>query len=713
MLHASGHGAAVGTRLRRAPVTLVLLGLCMVFVPAAGPAQPLEADLLVREVPPPGPQMTPYLRAQVDRAWAHDATRQARLDAVTSEADLLALQREIRGVMLDAIGDLPESRTPLNARVVGSEQFERYRIERVVFESVPGLHVTAVVYVPGGPADPQLSGDTAVRRHPAVLFAAGHATIGKAYEGYQQIAARLATLGYVVIAWDPIGQGERSQFWDVAKGDTRYDRVCGEHAVLGNLATLAGASISRWMVWDGIRALDYLLTRADVDAGRIAITGASGGGYQSAWIGALDSRIAVVAPAAFISALPMRMANRIFEDPDSDPEQDPPGLVSAGVDHVGLLLAAYPRRIHISGVTRDFFPIEGTRLTFRRVRDVYARFGHGDRVVMSEVYARHSYAEASQLSAFRFMARAFSLPVPDALPDVETLPAERLQVTPTGQVRVDLPGRSVTDVIRDYYDTHRARRTVDVAALYARALDTVAAEGPPRIEPDAGQRGPNLVTWTRTGSATWQDVTIDRYLLRHDGLQEIPLLHIRRRQPGARTVLHVDLRGKVTPARWDEVSAHVRAGADVISFDLPGAGETRMPYHVVTHPYIEATTDEVRHDHPLSSVMGNHVYNGLLTGRPYLVDALRAVDVVRTFATNHLGASSLAVTGPGTSATLAATAAAVLPGVSLEVAPDAQAFDWSEAVTTSRELWPIQYLVSGGAYITLTPGSAAGSASVP
>ena len=170
--------------------------------------------------------------------------------------------------------------------------------------------------------------------------------------------------------------------------------------------------------------------------------------------------------------------------------------------------------------------------------------------------------------------------------------------------------------------------------------------------------------------------------------------------------MHVDLRGKVTAARWSEVSAHLDARADVISFDLPGAGETRMPYDVAAHPYIEATAAAVRHDHPLSSVIGNHVYNGLLTGRPYLVDALRGVDVVRAFATNHLGASALAVTGPGASATMAAAAAAVLPALSLEVAPDAVPFDWRQAVTTPRELWPIQYLVRGGAYISLPHASA-------
>ena len=673
--------------------------LSLALTPVAAAAQPPEAALLVHDRPAAeGPQMTPYLRAQIERAWAQDAQRQARLDAVDTEAGLLALQAEIRQAMLRAIGGLPEARTPLNTQVVGREQLDGYAIERVVFESVPGVHVTAVVYVPDS------GRESAPPRRPAVLLACGHATIGKAHENYQRIAARLARLGYVVICWDPVGQGERSQFWDVARDDTRYDRVCGEHAVLGNLATLAGANISRWMIWDGIRALDYLLTRDDVDGSRIAITGTSGGGFQSAWIGALDERIAVVAPSAFITSLPMRMANRIFEDPDSDPEQDPPGLVAEGIDHVGLLLAAYPRRVHVSAVTRDFFPIEGTRLTVRRVKAAYARFGHGDRVVLSEAYSRHAYPEANQLSAFRFMARAFDLPVPSALPDVSPLPADRLQVSPRGQVRLDYAGRSLPEVIREYYLAHRDTRATELDTLLRQEATTRPARGthaePRVVQQDEGQHAPEAILWTRTGSSAWQGLTIDRYLLRHDGAQEIPLLHIHRGgRDAADTVLHVDLRGKVTADRWGDIAAILDRGHDVVTFDLPGTGETRMPYHVVTHPYLEAMPDHVRRDHPLSSVLANHVYNGLLTGRPYLLDAVDTVGVVQAFATQHLGARSVAVTGAGTAATMAAAAAALLPALPLRNAPDAHPFEWSTAVMTGDELWPIQYLVGGAAYV--------------
>src|SRR5207244_12692590 len=103
----------------------------------------------------------------------------------------------------------------------------------------------------------------------------------------------LVQRGYVVICWDPVGQGERSQFWDTKAEKSRYNLICAEHAVMGNMAYLVGANLARWEIWDGIRAVDYLLTRPEVDRRRINITGTSGGGFQTAQIAALDARIKV------------------------------------------------------------------------------------------------------------------------------------------------------------------------------------------------------------------------------------------------------------------------------------------------------------------------------------------------------------------------------------------------------------------------------------
>src|SRR5262249_8699433 len=210
-----------------------------------------------------------------------------------------------------------------------------------------------------------------------------------------------------------------SQFWDANKNKSRYNLICAEHAVLGNLAYLAGTNLARWEIWDGIRAVDYLLTRPEVDPDRINITGTSGGGFQAAHIAALDPRIKVAAPSCFITALPMRVYNRIFKDPDSDPEQDLYGMISNGVDDPGLLLLMYPRPVFVAAAVLDFFPIEGTYKTVREVTDLYTKFGHGDRIAMHDGYHGHAYSDENQAAAMNFLDHFNGLPRREGLSPVK------------------------------------------------------------------------------------------------------------------------------------------------------------------------------------------------------------------------------------------------------------------------------------------------------
>jgi dienelactone hydrolase len=545
---------------------------------------------------------------------------------------------------------------------VGTIPRDGYRIEKLVFESLPGFHVTALVYVPDGPR----------AKRPAVLLAAGHSPIGKAHPAYQEIAARLALRGYVVLSWDPVGQGERSQFWDPARKRSRYNLVCGEHAVLGNIATLAGLGIGRYFVWDGMRAVDYLLTRDDVDGTRISITGNSGGGFQSAWLGALDERIAIVAPSCFPTSLPMRMANRIFEDPDSDPEQDPAGLVSEGVDHAGLLLLAYPKPVHLSAAVKDFFPIEGTRKTFREVAEIYARLGKRDHVALSEGYHTHGYSPENQASAFAFLDKWNGLPARSGIAKVATLPEEALRCTPTGQVRVDLPGRSLVAVIQEELRARRATGAWSAAAQY-RAAGTSAVS----------------FTSEAAGSSVHGDVVIDRYRLRHDGLV-LPVLHVRKRAgASSRAVIEFSLEGKAGKAEWPKLLEHLSAGRDVLSFDARGTGETRMNYRV-------ADGDDPASANPLGSALANLVYNAQLLGRPYPLEMVEDVSSVARFAKERLAVRSVSLAGRGEARAVAALAADLL---GLETLTGKELDWWSKAVNDGREDWPIQLLLPGGALL--------------
>jgi hypothetical protein len=669
------------------------VGLVISLAVAPAAELPTAEMLRVEKVLEPGPRITPFLRFQLDEAWEQDEVRRAAFAAVRTEADLRALQGRLRATVLDIIGGLPQERTPLNARVTGTIPRDGYRVEKVVFESVPGLHVTALLYVPDSPAGPK----------PAVLVACGHAPLGKSHPAYQELSARLAKRGYVVLCFDPVGQGERSQFWDAARGRSCYNLVCGEHAVLGNLCTLAGTSLVRFMVWDGMRGLDYLQSLPEVDGERLAVTGSSGGGFQTTWISALDERVRVVLPSCFPTALPMRMANRIFEDPDSDPEQDPPGLVARGVDHAGLLLLAYPRPVHVAAAVQDFFPIEGTRRTFRELRALYERFGHGDDAALREGFHGHQYSPENQAAAFAFLDRALGRPVRAALDPVTTMPAEELRVTPSGQVRVDLEGRSLVDIVRDYYRAGKGKARATLADRYRG--DGYARVRDWRVVPYVGAPAKGAIAWERTGSSEVAGAIVDRYRLHHSGGLTIPLLHVRpATMPAVRTVVRVSLAGKIRPEDWPEVQTDLAGGDAVVSFDARGLGETRMAFKAVSidDPELARLDDEAAYRSPISGVLANHVYNALLTGRPYFFQLLEDTEIAARFAREVLGARRLAVAGPGESHTWAAAAAAVLPDLELvPAAPDEPSFSWSAAVDEGRELWPIAYLVPGGAYLRL------------
>jgi hypothetical protein len=688
--------AARAHRLRRPARwggTLAALALVLLASSAFAASPPAEAFRVLPGTPE-GPRITPFLRHQLDVAWRHDAARRAAFASVRTEDDLARLEASLREKALVALGGLPAERAPLHPRVVGTIRAEGYRIEKVIFESLPGVHVTALVYLPEGPAAPR----------PAVLVACGHSPLGKAYEKYQEIAGRLARRGYVVLCWDPVGQGERSQFWDAARGRSRYNLVCGEHAVLGNLATLAGASVARWMVWDGMRAVDYLLTRPEVDPSRLAITGTSGGGFQTLWIGALDERIGVVLPSCFPTSLPMRMANRIFEDPDSDPEQDPFGLVSSGLDHAGLLLLALPRPLHLSAAVLDFFPIEGTRAAFREVEAFYRRFGERERVKLSEGYHKHSYSDANQASAFAFLDRWSGLPVREDLPSVEVLPAEALRCTPSGQVRVDLPGRSLVDVIRESAD--EARPGTAPWTLEER----YHGEGYPGVrtwvvEEGEGTARPDAIAWQALGGTAFGDVVLDRYRLDHSERLTIPLVHVHRKgASGGRVVLDFGLAGKAGSDEWPAIVAHLDAGREVVTFDPRGLGETRMLYRAasIDDPDLAPKSEEEAYASPLSGVLANHVYNDQLDGRPYLFDLVEDVEIVARFARQRLGAREVLVSGRGEAAVVATAAASALDGVEAVAAPGEAlgTLDWwRKTLDSGRETWPIHLLLRGGAAV--------------
>jgi cephalosporin-C deacetylase-like acetyl esterase len=668
----------------------VLAGAIAVCALAADDSPPPEA-FRVREQPlSPGPRITPFLQYQAEQAWREDTDRQRAWDGIHNERELLRTQDQLRGKLLQMIGGLPTAKTDLQARVTGRIEMDGFSVEKLIFQSLPGVYVTALLYVPADHS----------KKHPAVLVPAGHAADGKFH--YQSLSQRLVGRGYVVISWDPVGQGERSQFWDLAAGKSRYNLVCGEHAAMGNLAYLAGANLARWEIWDGIRAVDYLLTRPEVDSERISITGTSGGGFQATLIAALDERIKVAVPSCYISALPMRMYNRIFADPDSDPEQDLFGMISNGVDHPGLLLMMYPRPVMVAAAVLDFFPIEGTRKTVREVRSLYERFDREERIALVEGYHAHQFSSENQEAALDFLDRFNQMPVRHGLPPVKELADKALLCTRTGQVALDYrDAKSLMEVIREFYDEHRTAPGHQLAKEYYG--DKYGGVKEWQVSEYSGaMAAQGQITWEDVGSSKAAGVSIDRYLLRHSKLLEMPLLHIHKSAAGKRTVLlWFREGGKATAADWPDIKKYVEQGYDVVSFDFRGLGETRMPYTAVSpdDPTLGALDFDHAYVNSISGVLANHVYNALLTGRPYFLQMIEDAEIAGRFAREKLGAKGVAVTAPDGGYTLASAIAETLPSIELLPQPDAKVLKWSEIVEQKQEIWPIQYLLPSGAYV--------------
>ncbi|MFM7752697.1 MAG: alpha/beta hydrolase [Opitutaceae bacterium] len=334
---------------------------------------------------------------------------------------------ELRRFFLESLGGLPPSDTPLNARITGTEPGHGYTIEKIIFESRPRHYVTANLYLPA-----KRSGRTG-----AVLFVSGHHGNAKQAREYQYVCQTLVQAGLIVLSQDPIGQGERFSYYESETRQALIRAGTGEHDYAGVQARLVGDQIARYFLHDSMRAVDYLLTRPEVDPARIGVTGNSGGGTQTSLMMLADPRLAAAAPGTFI----MSRAAYQWTGQPQDAEQNWWGFTSAGYDHEDILLAMAPKPVCVLAVRWDFFPIEGTRDTVTRARRHWELLGRGGALELVEDDSIHSYTPTLARAAARFFSRhLLGREVEASVFPTQPVPDERLFATKSGQVRGELPG---------------------------------------------------------------------------------------------------------------------------------------------------------------------------------------------------------------------------------------------------------------------------------
>src|SRR5688572_26409834 len=284
-----------------------------------------------------------------------NALHQQRLDrlaALKTKSDAEAYVQTVRGKIRESFGPFP-GKTPLNARVTKVVERDAYKIENVIFESRPGFLVTANLYVPKGRTLPL----------PGVVASCGHSANGKAIDTYQAFCQGLARLGYVVLILDPIGQGERMQYVDASWKPTRGTGT-GEHNYAGIQQVLVDERFCMWRAWDGIRALDYLMSREEVDQRHLGITGNSGGGTMTTWLCGLEERWTMAAPSCFVTEFRRNMENEL----GADMEQCPPRAIALGLDHEDFLAALAPKPIIILAKEKDYFDARGNEAAYQRLK---------------------------------------------------------------------------------------------------------------------------------------------------------------------------------------------------------------------------------------------------------------------------------------------------------------------------------------------------------
>lgn len=370
-----------------------------------------------------------YFVARVQEAERAVTAAQA---ALKTRADAEAYVQGVQTRIRESFGPLPE-KTPLNPRVTGVVERDAYRIEKLIFESRPGFLVTANLYLPKGRKSPA----------PGVVGTCGHSANGKAAEAYQSFAQGLARQGYVCLIYDPISQGERLQFAD-EKLASKIGPGVGEHLYGGNQQFLVGEFLGTWRAWDGIRALDYLLTREEVDPNHLGVTGNSGGGTMTTWLCGLERRWTMAAPGCFVTTFRRNMENEL----PADTEQCPPRALSLRLDHADFLAAMAPKPVLILAKERDFFDARGAEEAYARLKRLYALLGAEENISLFIGPTYHGYSQENREAMYRWFNRATHASTAESEPEIVLEKDETLQCTPDGQV-VALPSRPIYEFTRE------------------------------------------------------------------------------------------------------------------------------------------------------------------------------------------------------------------------------------------------------------------------
>jgi cephalosporin-C deacetylase-like acetyl esterase len=366
-----------------------------------------------------------------DIGYAQLAKRAETIAAIKTKEQAQQRQAQVRKKIIELVGGLPQASGLVVVKQFATVEEDGFRIENIAYESFPGYWVTANIYVPPG------AGPFA-----AMVIAPGH---GAGKSSQFNWGANLARAGILVLSIDPMGQGERMQHFDSELGVSKVE-PSGEHEHANQSSLLIGEHIARYWFADGIRGVDYLTQRKDVDAKHIGTFGCSGGGTAAAYLAAMDPRISVAVSSSYITSFKELLPG----NGPQDAEQTLPQFIASGFDFADWVELTAPRPFAIAAFDEDFFPIAGAKATYAEAKNFYSLFDAADHVQLINGPGGHCNLGPVMPQVLGFIVK--NLKGADAaVPTFAQLrpkDPDELIATPSGQISTSIGGDTVEEIAR-------------------------------------------------------------------------------------------------------------------------------------------------------------------------------------------------------------------------------------------------------------------------
>lgn len=489
------------------------------------------------------------------------AERDLEIDKIKTPEDWKKRQEFVKKTLLRIVGPFPE-RAALNPKVTGIIKKKGFRIEKIIYESFPGFYVTGCLFLP----------EKIKSKAPAVLNVMGHNQESFRAELYQVIIQNLVKKGIIVFAIDPIGQGEHVQNYDPEVGFSSVGYSVEEHCYTGNQCFLSGSSLAKYFTWDGIRAIDYLVSRKEVDPERIGVTGFSGGGTVTSYIMAFDDRVKVAIPCSWSTASRRQLETKGAQDAESEFYH---GLKS-GITFEDLVEVRAPKPTLLTFVSQDeYLSHQGAMEAYKEAKLAYEALGATKNLKFVEDDSRHWMTPKIRTEIYKFFMEHFNLTGSPAEEDHEVIPEKELQVTPTGQVSTYLGGNMVFDVNKK--ETEKLIELLEESRSsvpkHLSQVEMKAKEISGYIEPGNDKTEAYL-----NGRYQRDGYTVSKYAILGEGEYALPFLlfvpdHSSFKFP-ALVYLHPE--GKASEAKaGGEIERLVKMGYIVAAADVPGIGEIK------------------------------------------------------------------------------------------------------------------------------------------